>query len=482
LPDSCDVIVIGGGITGLTAAYDLQRRGVQPIVLEASARAGGLICTDRIDGFTIEAGADSMLAQKPAGIELCEELGLASQFQHVRPPGGAFVLRGRQLYALPRPSLLGIPSTWTGLARYDLLPASARLRMALEPFVPAHRPEETEDESVASFFRRRFGAATVDLIAQPLLGGIHAGHIEELSMRALFPRLLAAERTHGSVLRAIQREAHSAIHHPPSAIHHPPSATPAPLTTSGFIALRSGMDTLITALVRSLPLESLRCETPAERIERVGGGWRVTARDQTFDIAAVIVAAPASVATKILTPIDAEAGRLCAQVPYVSTASVALAWRRSAIAHPLSGTGFVVARRHSDVRLTACSWVSSKWDARAPKDIALLRAFVGGAHDPDVVDLSDDDLCGIVRRDLSRVLGVSGEPLLARVYRWRHAGAQHTVGHLERVTALEKRLAAHPGLFVAGSGFRSIGIPDCIAEARTAAAATAAFVTARGHG
>jgi protoporphyrinogen/coproporphyrinogen III oxidase len=479
------VVVIGGGITGLTAAYDLQRRGVRPIVLEASTRAGGLICTDRIDGFTIEAGADSMLAQKPAGIELCKELGLAEQFQHVRPPGGAFVLRGRHLYALPRPSLLGIPSTWSGLAKYDLLPAPARLRMALEPFVPAHRREEAEDESVASFFRRRFGAATVDLIAQPLLGGIHAGHIEDLSMRALFPRLLAAERVHGSVLRAIQREAQSAIrhpasaiHHPPSAIHHPPAATLAPLTTSGFVALRGGMDTLTTALVRSLPPESVRCETPADRIERVAAGWRVTARNQTFDTPAVVVAAPASVATRILTPIDDEAGRLCAQVPYVSTASVALAWRRPAIAHPLSGTGFVVARHHSDVRITACSWVSSKWDARAPEDVALLRAFVGGAHDPDVVDLSDDDLCGVVRRDLGRVLGVSGEPLLARVYRWRHAGAQHTVGHLERLTMLEKRLTAHPGLFVAGSGFRSIGIPDCIAEARTAAAAAATFVAA----
>jgi protoporphyrinogen/coproporphyrinogen III oxidase len=466
------VVVIGGGITGLTAAYDLQRRGVRPIVLEASTRAGGLICTDRSDGFTIEAGADSMLAQKPAGIELCKELGLAEQFQHVRPPGGAFVLRGRHLYALPRPSLLGIPSTWSGLAKYDLLPAPARLRMALEPFVSAHRREKAEDESVASFFRRRFGTATVDLIAQPLLGGIHAGNIEDLSMRALFPRLLAAERVHGSVLRAIQRGLS-----PPAVARTTDEGSPAAVA-SAFVALRGGMDTLTTALVRSLPPESVRCETPADRIERVAAGWRVTARNQTFDTPAVIVAAPASVATRILTPIDDEAGRLCAQVPYVSTASVALAWRRPAIAHPLSGTGFVVARHHSDVRITACSWVSSKWDGRAPEDVALLRAFVGGAHDPDVVDLSDDDLCGVVRRDLGRVLGVSGEPLLARVYRWRHAGAQHTVGHLERLTMLEKRLTAHPGLFVAGSGFRSIGIPDCIGEARTVAAAAATFVAA----
>ena len=195
-----DVIVIGGGITGLTAAYEIQRRGHRAIVLEASPRAGGLILTEHADGFTIEAGPDSLLASKPAAIDLARELGLEERMQTVRPPGGAFVLRGRTLYPLPRPALLGIPQTWRALAGYTLLSPAARLRLALEPLVPVRR--DGGDESIGSFFRRRFGAAAIDLIAQPLLGGIHAGDIDTLSMRSLFPRLLDAERAHGSILRA----------------------------------------------------------------------------------------------------------------------------------------------------------------------------------------------------------------------------------------------------------------------------------------
>src|SRR5829696_4433168 len=195
-----DVLVVGAGITGLTAAYELQRRGLRVRVLEASSRAGGLIHTEHAGGFTIEAGPDSLLTSKPAAVDLARELGLEPELQRVRPPGGAFVLRGRTLYPLPRPSLLGIPLTWRALAGYTLLPPAARARLALERFIPARR--DPGDESIGSFFRRRFGAATVDLIAQPLLVCIDAGDIETLSMQALFPRLIETERTHGSIMRA----------------------------------------------------------------------------------------------------------------------------------------------------------------------------------------------------------------------------------------------------------------------------------------
>ena len=151
--------------------------------------------------------------------------------------------------------------------------------------------------------------------------------------------------------------------------------------------------------------------------------------------------------------------------------------RAPRFAHPLAGTGFVVARRHSDVRITACTWVSSKWEGRAPDETVLLRAFIGGAHDSDVVSMPDDALVAIVRGDLERVLGITGPPILARVYRWPDAGAQHTVGHLARVDEIERRLAAHGGLLVAGSGFRAVGIPDCVADARSVAAQAAALLS-----
>jgi oxygen-dependent protoporphyrinogen oxidase len=436
------VLVVGAGITGLTAAYELHRRGLRPLVLEASARAGGLILTEQVDGCTIEAGPDAILASKPAGMDLIRELGLESCLQQVRTPG-ALVLRGDRLYRLPSPSLLGIPSTWRALARYDLLSWRARLRMALEPVVAAR--DSDRDESVASFFRRRFGPETVDLIAQPLLGGIHAGDIEALSMASLFPKLLDLERTHGSVLRAPRA----------GGAARPP-----------FASLTGGMGTLVRALEARLPPDTIRYGSAVDHLDPNAH-------------AAVIVAAPAHVAAMLLRPIDPAAADLCAQVPYVSTASVALAWPRTAVSHPLHGTGFVVARRHSAVRITACTWVSSKWEARAPDDTALLRAFVGGAHDPDAVSLSDEEIIAIVRRDLGRVLGIAAAPALARVYRWRRAGAQHTVGHLSRVAEIERRLSAHGGIFVAGSGFRAVGIPDCVADARRVAAEAAAFINSR---
>ncbi len=444
-----DVVIIGAGITGLAAAYDVVRRGLRPVVLEASSRPGGLIFTEQIDGFTIDAGPDSVLSAKPAALELARALGLDAELQAVRPPGGAFVLRGHTLHPLPRPSVLGIPKTWGALAGYSLLSPAARARLALEPLVPARRDEG--DESIGSFFRRRFGRASVDLIAQPLLGGIHAGDIETLSMRSLFPRLLEIERTDGSVLRAA------------------PSGSTG---VSPFVSLRGGMSTLVHALERALPPGTIRCGAAVDTLERTASGWRVPHAQGR----AVILAVPAHVAARLLAPIDAEAADVCAQVPYVSTVSVALAWPRQAIAHPLTGTGFVVARRHSDVRITACTWVSSKWEDRAPEGAVLLRAFLGGAHDPDVVSMTDEALVAIVRGDLDRVLGITAPPSLARVHRWPHAGAQHTVGHLARVDALERRLARHGGLFVAGSGFRAVGIPDCVADARRVAADVATFL------
>ena len=429
----CDVIVIGAGITGLTAAYELTRRGCRPLVLEASSRAGGLIKTERDGGFTIEAGPESVLASKPAALDLARELGLAGSIQTVRAPGGAFVLRGLTLYPLPKPSVLGIPTTWAGLAGYTLLSPAARARIALEPLIPARRGDD--DESIGSFFRRRFGAASVDLIAQPLLGGIHAGDIEQLSMRSLFPRLLEAERERGTAGPIEEQRGIG--------------------SRKGFSALRGGMSTLVEALERHLPAGSITYAA-------------VESLDDP-DAGAIVIAAPAYVAARLLAPVDAEAAALCGRVPYASTASVALAWPRAAVPHPLDGTGFVVARKHSDVRITACTWVTSKWESRAPDGWVLLRAFIGGSHDPDVVSLADDEIAAIARRDLQDVMGIDAAPALTRVYRWPNAGAQHVVGHLDRVDEIERRLAPR-GIFVAGSGFRATGIPDCITDARRAAA------------
>ena len=467
------VVIIGGGISGLSAAHELSTRRVPFILLEASDRLGGLVHTERVDGFTIDAGADSMLATKPAGIQLCEELGLGFRLMASTPPRTAYVYARERLHALPSPSVFGIPTTWSGIARYGLLPLSARMRLAwalgsdLGFVAPVGRAglkpnksgSDPGDESVAEFYRRQFGPATVGLVAEPLLGGIHAGDVEKLSITAVAPRLVSAARS-GRLFQA-------------------------PTSSSGvgeglFKALRGGMGELVSAIEGRLPAGSVRVRSGAHVVSLTGGKWRVGCGGGTLDARAVILAAPAHAAARLLAQTDRVLAGLCAEVPYVSTASVALAWPRTSVDHPLAGSGFVVARQYSRLRITACTWVSSKWEERARPGMVLLRAFLGGATDPnadpDVVQLSNDALAEIATRDVAGVLRVSGKPHLVRVHRWPRAGAQHNVGHAARLSRIDERLAALPGLFVAGSGFRAIGVPDCVADGRAAGVLAASFV------
>jgi oxygen-dependent protoporphyrinogen oxidase len=454
------IAIVGGGISGLSAAYELAKRHVPFTLFEASPRLGGLIRTEHVAGFTIEAGADSILAQKRAALDLCAQVGLQPNILQQKSPRRAFVLHQGRLHPLPSPSMFGIPTTWTGLASYSLLPPLVRARIAIEPLIPA-RSAHT-DESVATFFRRRFGAATVDLLAQPLIGGIHAGSVHTLSLPGLFPRLAEAERLQAKVLRWMRRTAGEAGPGGP------------------FRSLVSGMSELVDAIHHSLPPETVRLDTPVSLVSQYRDGWTLTTPAGRFSCSAVILACPAYQAAALLGPIDAEASALCAATPYVSTVSVALGWPRRAVVHPLEGSGFVVARASNPVRITAATWVSSKWKNRAPGGHVLLRAYMGGAHDPSAVDEHDDTLIATAVRELSAILSITGEPTLARTYRWRRAGAQHEVGHARRLSALEGRLAVMPGMYVTGSGFRSIGIPVCVADGRAAAAAAAARFGARG--
>jgi len=464
------IAIIGGGITGLAAAFELASRNIRFKLFEASPRVGGLIRTEHADGFTIEAGPDSMLAQKPAALELCDALGLAPRLISTTPPRTAFVMKRGRLYPLPSPSVLGIPTTWSGIANYRLLSPAARARVALEPLVPARRDDA--DEAIGSFFRRRFGRETVGLVADPLLGGIHAGQVESLSMQSLFPRFIEAEARNGSVLRSFRAVTGGA------GLQASEPAERSARTDGLFRSLASGMGELVQALERRMPDGAIQCNTAAAAIVRAGDGWRVsTAAGETI-ASAVLIATSARVSAQLLRPLDERAAARCDEVPYVSTVSVALAFPRSAVGHPLAGSGFVVAKGYNALRITACTFVSSKWSGRAPAGSVLLRVFAGGAHDPGVVDLTDNEIVELAARDLGDVLRISGPPTLTRVFRWPLAGAQHNVGQIARVAEIESRLARLGRLFVAGSGFRSVGIPDCIADGRAAAAAAAAELSA----
>ena len=450
-----DVAIIGGGISGLTAAYELQLRGVSAHVFEADSRLGGVIRTDRFEGWVIDGGPDALLVQKPAAVALCRELGLADRLISTQQPRTAYVLREGSLVPLAQGSFLGFPVSIAALAMGSLFSWGGRIRMAAEIAIPRG---DGEDESIASFVQRRFGSEAVDYLAEPLLAGIHAGDVDALSVAALFPRLVEAERQSGSVLRAIR------------ALRVKPS------TQGAFVSLPGGVAELVETLAATLPAGAV---TLSARVTGVSSanGYTVETERESVNARGVIMCTPAYVTAELLRPIDPSLATLCEGVSYASTATVAFGYRRSQIAHPLNGTGFVVPRIEGSP-LLAATWVTSKWPGRAPADCALVRGFLGGGRDPHRLDAPDDELIQAAREALTEILGIDGEPLITRLYRYPRQSPQYTVGHLDRVAAIERRVTALPGLFVAGSGFRAIGIPDCIADARATAGRAAEFVVA----
>jgi len=458
MPGHVDVVVVGGGIAGLAAAFELQKRGLSFAVLERAPRTGGVILSEQIGGFVVDGGPDALLTQKPEGIALCEELGIANRLVPTTPPRLAYIQRGGRLHALPANSVLGIPTRFGPFIRTGLFTWAGKLRMAAEMFVPPRR--DGGDESIGSFMRRRFGDEAVAYLAEPLLAGIHAGDVDRLSIRALFPRFVETERKHGSLLRAFRRQR---------------PAAPSP--DGVFRSFPNGLSELVDAVTKALPASAIRLGVAARQVSRTtrperaerAEGWRVeTAGGETYSGRAVIVTSPAYVTADLVRDLDAGLAHLCADVPYASSGTIALAFPRSAVAHPLNGSGFVVPRVER-TGIMAASWLSSKWPHRAPDGHVLMRAFVGGARDPGALEKTDDELVAVAMAALAPLLGISGSPSMTRVYRFERKSAQHDVGHLDRMAAIDERLAAHPGLFVTGSGFRGVGIPDCVADARATA-------------
>jgi oxygen-dependent protoporphyrinogen oxidase len=449
-----DVAVIGGGIAGLAAAYDLHRHGRDVRLFEATSRLGGVIVTERTDGWVIDGGPDSLLVQKPAGVALCRELGLGDRFISTEPPRTAYVFRNGRLRPIAEGSFLGFPIDLGSLARSSLFTWPGKLRMALEAVLP--RGGRADDESIASFVRRRFGGEAVDYLGEPLLAGIHAGDAERLSARALYPRLLDAEQKFGSVLRSLR------------------AGRQRPSATGAFMSLRGGVGELVDALAAALPPHAISVSAHVTDLRRARL-FTIESERETVQARSVIVGVPAYAAAGLLRGLDTTLAALCDAIPYASTATVALGYRRDQIRHPLNGTGFVVPRVERSP-LLAATWVSSKWPGRAPEGHALVRGFVGGGRDPRRCERTDDELVETVREELARILDIQGSPVLTRLFRFPRGSPQYEVGHLQRVASIEERVACVPGLFLTGSGFRAIGIPDCIADARATAARAAEFV------
>ena len=469
--------VVGGGITGLAAARALQAAvdtgGVEDVTLiEAGPRLGGKIVTERVGGFLIEGGPDSFLTLKPQAVEFARELGLGDRLVPTVDPRHVFILHRGRLHPLPDGLASLIPHRLGPFLRSGLFTLREKARFGLDLLVP---PSPNEgDEALGHFVRRRLGHAAVERLAGPLLAGIHAGNVEKLSLRATFPTLAEAERRYGSLTRAVLARRRS-----PGRAGG--GATGGGLARDGaatmFMTLRGGLGDLVERAA-DLPRVTVRAGATVRTIERQGGRYVLRlAGGESLEADAVALTVPAHAAAVLLRDVNPPASRMAASVPYVSTAAVALGFRGADVGHALAGHGYVVAGGEGMAH-TACTWVSSKWPGRAPAGHVLLRCFAGRAGNQEALALDDGALVHALLEELTPLLGITGSPVLTRVYRWRDAMPQYTVGHLDRMAALRAALRATPGIIVAGGGYGGVGLPDCIRQGRDAAEEALGIVAA----
>jgi len=439
-------------------------------LVEADSRLGGKILTEQAGGFVIEGGPDSFLSQKPWGLELCRKLGLEDRVIGTNPDRRrTFVYSRGRLEELPEGLALGFPTRLGPLLRSGLLSWPAKLRLGAEIFVP--RRLEEGDESLGGFFRRRLGHQALERIIEPLMTGIYAGDAEQLSIRATFPRFPEMEREHGSLVRSMldaRRKQGKA------GKREAPRWTP-------FVTLRGGLSELVRALTGRLSAVNVCVghRVQAIRARGEGAGYDVLLEGgPPLAADALVLATPAFDGARLLDPLDGSLAELMRGIPYASTATVTLGYRREGFSHDLDGYGFVVPRVERRI-LLASTWSSSKWDYRAPDGSALIRSYIGGAGREAVLERPDDEIVALVRGELRAIMGVAEEPVLAKVYRWPRAMPQYLVGHLDRLAAIEERLTRLPGVFAAGAAYRGVGIPDCIRDGLGAAERVRAYFDKR---
>ena len=468
---STRVVIIGGGISGLAAAHRLVERCGQSngrmeiVLLEASERLGGIVRTERRDGFLLEGGPDSFISEKPEAIDLAKRVGLAARLletnaEHRR----TFIVRGGKLHAVPEGFQLLAPTRFWPFVASGIFSLKGKARMALDLFLPKRAAANgNDDESLAQFVRRRLGREALERMAQPMVGGIYTADPEKLSLRATMPRFLEMEREHRSLIRAMwkrRREQSEKESRGTSGARY-----------SLFLSFDEGMQTLSDAVAARLEDVSIRLNTKAESLafDEASRQWKIrVGADETISADALCLALPAYLSVRLLRDVDAQLADELDAIPYASTATINLAYRRAWIPQPLDGFGFVVPVIEKRATL-ACTFSSVKFAGRAPEGHALLRAFVGGALQPEIFALDKDEMVARVRADLRELLGVEKPPLFAHVEKWPRSMAQYHLGHVERVWRIRERLRALPGLKLAGNAYSGAGIPDCIRSGESAA-------------
>jgi len=449
------IIVIGGGIAGLSAAYYAKKNipDATITVVESDSRWGGKITTDRVsfdDGqFIIEGGPDTFLASKPWGVALCKELGLSERLNGTNPnQKNTYVLNKGRLLPLPDGLAMMIPTNVEAILKTRLVSWFGKARMGFDFVQPAKAVNG--DESLGTFVSRRLGREAYENLIEPLMSGIYAGDGDQLSLASTFPYLRDLETKYGSLARgALKMRAQS-------------NGKAVQGSRSAFLTPTTGLAEIVEALVKHLQSNdvSLRLSTSVSKISKIDSRYIVKLEDNSsFEFDSVILATPAYVSGTLLDSLDPELASTLKSIPYASTATVSLAYRQSDLPRPLDGYGYVIPRREGRKAL-ACTWTSTKFPHRAPEGYALIRVFVGRAGQD--IPWSENELLELAHEELKLTLGITAEPLLARVFMWDKAMPQYNLGHPEILKRIDAALENLPGLALAGNGYRGIGIPDCI--------------------
>ena len=454
------VAIIGGGISGLTTAFYLEqerRRGapVSFTLFEATERFGGVIRTERVDGCIVEAGPDSFLSTKPWARELCDDLRLSSQLIGSRDgERKTYILINGRLEPIPSGMQMMVPTRIGPVLTSRLFSRQTKLAMAREYLWPPQALPADDDESVASFVTRHFNSEVVERLADPLLTGIYGADASTLSARATLPLMIDMECRHRSLVRGTL-----------AAKASQPVSGAQPL----FTAVRDGMQRMVESILRHVPREALRSSRPVVGLKALENGWQLRSGETIEDFDHVILALPAHVSAKLIAelPSSERPVELLNEIGYSSAVTVALIYNSADVTLP-PGFGFLVPRSEAK-RMIACTFVHNKFENRAPAGTALLRVFMGGSRDPEILDQTDEQIIEIVCRELRQTLSIEGAPQLVRVFKWHKAMPQYGVGHLLNIARLEMHMQRFPSLHLSGNAYHGIGIPDCVRAGRAAA-------------
>jgi len=452
-----DTDIIGGGISGLAAAYYLTKGGGTAVIIEPRPRLGGVIETAQVEGSIIEGGPDSFLSAKPAALELITELGLADDVigsnDHLRV---TFVRRGGRLTRLPDGLMMMVPTKILPLLTTSLVGWPTKLRMAMELF--RSPGAGTGDQSVAEFIGEHYGREAVDYLAEPLLSGVYGGNPADLSVTSVLPRFVELAGRYGSLTRGVLAERARAAR--PGSGRHPPP----PL----FRTLKGGLGQMVEAIATAIRGKIEVRQARAEAIERSSVGFRVRLDGGWLEARSVVVACEAHHAAPVLRPVDGRIADLLTAIPYSSSMTVVLGLNAADFAAPPIGFGFLVPSKERR-RVVACTWVGTKFSHRVPPGTIVARCFLGGMGDAGVLDEPDPQVLEEVTAELREIAGVTAAPRFSRIFRWPRSMAQYTVGHPQRLAEIEARAAQIPGLYLAGNAYQGIGIPDCIRMGKAAA-------------